>query len=56
LALDLQAIFGVQRDYKVKDMSQVDFRRLEIELAKVEMLRLMTCWVEFDPTLPLKGT
>jgi S-adenosylhomocysteine hydrolase len=25
-------------------------------LAKVEMLRLMTCWVEFDPTLPLKGT
>lgn len=31
------------REYKVKDMSQADFGRLEIELAEVEMPGLMAC-------------
>ncbi|XVF62648.1 hypothetical protein PTKIN_Ptkin09bG0025200 [Pterospermum kingtungense] len=35
------------REYKVKDMSQADFGRLEIELAEVEMPGLMACRVEF---------
>ncbi|KAG9151611.1 hypothetical protein Leryth_019968 [Lithospermum erythrorhizon] len=31
------------REYKVKDMTQADFGRLEIELAEVEMPGLMAC-------------
>ena len=38
------------REYKVKDMSQADFSRLEIELAEVEMLGLMSCRIEFGPS------
>ncbi|CAA6662424.1 unnamed protein product [Spirodela intermedia] len=34
------------REYKVKDMSQADFGRLEIELAEVEMPGLMSCRAE----------
>lgn len=43
------------REYKVKDMSQADFGRLEIELAEVEMPGLMACRTEFGPTQPFKG-
>nr|ABK25129.1 unknown [Picea sitchensis] len=43
------------REYKVKDMSQADFGRLEIELAEVEMPGLMACRVEFGPAQPFKG-
>ncbi|KAL7204757.1 hypothetical protein ACSBR2_017794 [Camellia fascicularis] len=43
------------REYKVKDMSQADFGRLEIELAEVEMPGLMSCRVEFGPSQPFKG-
>ena len=43
------------REYKVKDMSQADFGRLEIELAEVEMPGLMACRAEFGPSQPLKG-
>ncbi|KAH6809062.1 S-adenosyl-L-homocysteine hydrolase [Perilla frutescens var. frutescens] len=43
------------REYKVKDMSQADFGRLEIELAEVEMPGLMSCRAEFGPSQPFKG-
>ncbi|KAK6924738.1 S-adenosyl-L-homocysteine hydrolase, NAD binding domain [Dillenia turbinata] len=43
------------REYKVKDMSQADFGRLEIELAEVEMPGLMACRAEFGPSQPFKG-
>ncbi|KAH0450726.1 hypothetical protein IEQ34_021418 [Dendrobium chrysotoxum] len=43
------------REYKVKDMSQADFGRLEIELAEVEMPGLMACHAEFGPSQPFKG-
>ncbi|KAK9155064.1 hypothetical protein Sjap_002544 [Stephania japonica] len=43
------------REYKVKDLSQADFGRLEIELADVEMPGLMACRTEFSPSQPFKG-
>lgn len=43
------------REYKVKDISQEDFGRLEIELAEVEMPGLMSCLSEFGPSQPFKG-
>ncbi|KAJ6371598.1 hypothetical protein OIU77_002001 [Salix suchowensis] len=43
------------REYKVKDMSQADFGRLELELAEVEMPGLMACRTEFGPSQPFKG-
>lgn len=43
------------REYKVKDMSQADFGRLEIELAEVEMPGLMASRTEFGPAQPFKG-
>ncbi|KAG0489401.1 hypothetical protein HPP92_008212 [Vanilla planifolia] len=43
------------REYKVKDMSQADFGRLEIELAEVEMPGLMACRTEFGSSQPFKG-
>jgi len=43
------------REYKVKDMSQADFGRLELELAEVEMPGLMSCRTEFGPSQPFKG-
>ncbi|KAF6157544.1 hypothetical protein GIB67_004482 [Kingdonia uniflora] len=43
------------REYKVKDMSQADFGRLELELAEVEMPGLMSCRSEFGPSQPFKG-
>ncbi|XP_075660825.1 adenosylhomocysteinase-like [Castanea sativa] len=42
-------------EYKVKDISQADFGRLEIELAEVEMPGLMSCRSEFGPFQPFKG-
>merc|ERR1712137_304203 len=43
------------REYKVKDMAEADFGRLEIELAEAEMPGLMACRSEFGPAQPLKG-
>ncbi|XP_028767375.1 adenosylhomocysteinase-like [Neltuma alba] len=43
------------REYKVKDLSQADFGRLEIERAEVEMSGLMACRAEFGPSQPFKG-
>ncbi|KAK6924740.1 Adenosylhomocysteinase-like [Dillenia turbinata] len=44
------------REYKVKDISQADFGRLEIELGEVEMPGLMACRAEFGPSQPFNGT
>ncbi|KAH6757274.1 S-adenosyl-L-homocysteine hydrolase [Perilla frutescens var. hirtella] len=43
------------REYKVKDMSQADFGRLEIEQAEFEMPGLMSCRAEFGPSQPFNG-
>ncbi|KAL0034088.1 hypothetical protein WJX79_008161 [Trebouxia sp. C0005] len=43
------------RQYKVKDMSQADFGRLEIELAEAEMPGLTACRTEFGSQQPFKG-
>ncbi|EFN51251.1 S-adenosyl-L-homocysteine hydrolase [Chlorella variabilis] len=43
------------REYKVKDMSQADFGRLEIEMAEAEMPGLMACRAEFGAKQPFKG-
>jgi adenosylhomocysteinase len=42
------------REYKVKDMSQADFGRIEIHLAEAEMPGLMACREEFDASQPLR--
>lgn len=41
--------------YKVKDISQADFGRLEIEMAEAEMPGLMACRTEFGAQQPFKG-
>ena len=41
--------------YKVKDMTQADFGRLEIELAEAEMPGLIACRTEFGAQQPFKG-
>ncbi len=41
--------------YKVKDMSQADFGRLEIDLAEAEMPGLIACRTEFGSQQPFKG-
>ncbi|KAK9814678.1 hypothetical protein WJX72_009615 [[Myrmecia] bisecta] len=43
------------REYKVKDITQADFGRLEIELAEAEMPGLMACRTEFGSSQPFKG-
>ena len=43
------------REYKVKDMSQADFGRMELELAEVEMPGLISCRTEYGPSQPFKG-
>ncbi|KAF5830137.1 S-adenosylhomocysteine hydrolase [Dunaliella salina] len=43
------------RQYKVKDIAEADFGRLEIDLAEAEMPGLMACRSEFGPAQPLKG-
>jgi len=42
-------------DYKVKDMTQAEFGRKEIQLAEVEMPGLMACRTEYGPSKPLAG-
>ncbi|KAF4351884.1 hypothetical protein G4B88_030379 [Cannabis sativa] len=42
-------------EYKVRDLSQADFSRLEIELAEVEMPGLVSCRTAFGPSQPFKG-
>merc|ERR1711997_823799 len=42
-------------EYKVKDIAQADFGRMEISLAEVEMPGLMSCRSEFGPAQPLAG-
>eukprot|EP01023_Acetabularia_acetabulum_P062959 TRINITY_DN783_c0_g1_i1.p1 TRINITY_DN783_c0_g1~~TRINITY_DN783_c0_g1_i1.p1 ORF type:complete len:492 (+),score=137.04 TRINITY_DN783_c0_g1_i1:174-1649(+) len=42
-------------EYKVKDIAQADFGRMEIELAEAEMPGLMACRTEFGAQQPLKG-
>jgi hypothetical protein len=41
--------------YKVKDIAEADFGRLEIELAEAECPGLMACRSEFGPAQPFKG-
>ncbi|CAG9461133.1 unnamed protein product [Pedinophyceae sp. YPF-701] len=43
------------REYKVADISQADFGRMELDLAEVEMPGLMSCRKEFGPSKPFKG-
>jgi adenosylhomocysteinase len=43
------------RQYKVKDIAEADFGRMEIELAEAEMPGLMACRTEFGPQQPFKG-
>ena len=42
-------------DYKVKDIAQADFGRLEIEIAEVECPGLMQCRKEYGGEQPFKG-
>eukprot|EP01025_Chloroclados_australasicus_P061759 TRINITY_DN8116_c0_g1_i1.p1 TRINITY_DN8116_c0_g1~~TRINITY_DN8116_c0_g1_i1.p1 ORF type:complete len:492 (+),score=76.56 TRINITY_DN8116_c0_g1_i1:101-1576(+) len=42
-------------EYKVKDIAQADFGRMEIELAEAEMPGLMACRSQFGAQKPLKG-
>merc|ERR1711990_752362 len=42
-------------DYKVKDIAQADFGRLEIEIAEVECPGLMQCRKEYGGQQPFKG-
>ncbi|MCO5568770.1 hypothetical protein L7F22_022470 [Adiantum nelumboides] len=56
LAMDLSVDKGAKGfEFKVKDMPQADFGRLEIKLAEVEMLGLMSCHTEFGLSQPLRG-
>src|ERR1700682_5750298 len=41
--------------HRVRDMSQAEFGRKELELAEVEMPGLMACREEFGSSKPLKG-
>jgi adenosylhomocysteinase len=41
--------------YKVKDIAEADFGRLEIDLAEAEMPGLMACRTEFGAQQPFKG-
>jgi adenosylhomocysteinase len=43
------------REFKVRDMAQADFGRMEIEIAEVEMPGLMSCVSEFGAAQPLAG-
>ena len=49
----LTLLFALQ--YKVRDLSQADFGRLEIELAEAEMPGLTACRTEFGSQQPFKG-
>ena len=49
------AAAGGSNDYYVKDISQAEYGRLEIELAEHEMAGLMKIREEYGPQQPLKG-
>lgn len=42
-------------DYKVRDITQAEFGRKELDIAEIEMPGLMACVEEFGPSQPLKG-
>lgn len=41
--------------YKVRDINQADFGRLELDIAEVEMPGLISCRTEFGPSQPFKN-
>merc|ERR1740127_1542 len=43
------------REYKVKDINEADFGRMELDIAEVEMPGLMAARKEFGPSQPFKG-
>ncbi|MBO9602423.1 MAG: adenosylhomocysteinase, partial [Novosphingobium sp.] len=43
------------QDYIVKDISQADYGRMEIEIAETEMPGLMALRAEYGASQPLKG-
>jgi len=43
------------REYKVKDINEADFGRMELDIAEVEMPGLMACRTEFGANQPLAG-
>jgi len=45
----------VEGRYKIRDLSQHEFGRKELDLAEVEMPGLMSCRAEMGPSQPLKG-
>ncbi|KXZ53469.1 hypothetical protein GPECTOR_7g919 [Gonium pectorale] len=53
MALSVDTVNG--REYKVKDIAEADFGRIEIDLAEAEMPGLMACRTEFGPAQPFKG-
>ncbi|KAG2444188.1 hypothetical protein HYH02_009126 [Chlamydomonas schloesseri] len=53
MALSVDHVNG--REYKVKDIAEADFGRLEIDMAEAEMPGLMACRTEFGPAQPFKG-
>ncbi|GLI69585.1 hypothetical protein VaNZ11_014243 [Volvox africanus] len=54
MALSVDTVNG--REYKVKDIAEANFGRIEIELAEAEMPGLMACRTEFGPAQPFKGS
>ena len=46
---------AAQNDYIIKDISEADFGRKEIEIAEIEMPGLMALRAEFGDSKPLKG-
>ncbi|KAL8140843.1 hypothetical protein V2J09_006864 [Rumex salicifolius] len=44
------------REFRVRDISQADYGRLQIQLAESEMPGLVACRSEFGPSKPLRGT
>jgi len=55
MATDDQKFDAVEGQYKVRDISQAEFGRKELDLAEVEMPGLMSCRQEMGPKQPLKG-
>jgi len=55
MAAEDQKFDAVEGQYKVRDITQADFGRRELDLAEVEMPGLMSCRSEMGPTQPLKG-
>ncbi|KAG2436894.1 hypothetical protein HXX76_006413 [Chlamydomonas incerta] len=53
MALSVDHVNG--REYKVKDIAEADFGRLEIDMAEAEMPGLMACRSEFGAAQPFKG-